>query len=100
MQLMTKEIMKKLPPLYSTEDQKDPIVQTKFFTPDSQWTWYAVEFDGEDLFFGLVIGFEKEFGYFRLSELKSAKGPMGLAIERDLYFKPKPLSQCEKIENR
>jgi hypothetical protein len=33
-------------------------------TADSSWTWYSTEFDGEDLFFGLVVGFETELGYF------------------------------------
>jgi hypothetical protein len=40
----------------------------------------------DDLFFGLVHGFEKEFGYFSVSELESAYGPYGVGIERDLYF--------------
>lgn len=62
-----------------------PII-VKFFTPTSSWTWYATEFDGEDMFFGLVDGFEKEFGYFSLSELESIDGPHGVGIERDLYF--------------
>jgi hypothetical protein len=94
MKLVTEEIKKKLPQLYSTENETDPIAQVKFFTPDSQWTWYVVEYDGDDLFFGLVIGFARELGYFRLSELESIKGPYGLKVERDLYFEPKPVSQC------
>jgi len=65
-------------------DEKTVIA--KFFTPDSNWTWYAVEFDGEDLFFGLVDGFEKEWGYFSLQELTETTGPLGLHIERDMYF--------------
>ena len=39
-------------------------------------------------FFGLVYGHEREFGYFLLSELEEVRGPHGLPIERDLYFKP------------
>jgi hypothetical protein len=50
-------------------------------------------FDGEDFFFGLVIGLEIEFGYFSLSELQSVKGPLGLPIERDLHFEPKSLRE-------
>jgi len=65
----------------------------KFFTPDSNWTWYASEFDGEDIFFGLVSGFEVELGYFSLSELEEARGPMGLPIERDLHYKPETLER-------
>lgn len=94
MVLLTKEVLKKLPPLYSQEEKGlDAVAVVKFFTPDSNWTWYATEFDGEDLFFGLVEGFEKEIGYFRLSELKSVKGALGLPIERDMYFKPKSLKE-------
>ena len=92
MKLLTKEITKRLPPLYSQEDKgQKAIAYVKFFTPDSSWTWYATEFDGKDLFFGLVDGHEKEFGYFSLSELQTVRGPMGLAIERDLHFNPTPL---------
>jgi hypothetical protein len=65
-------------------------------SPAAHPTWYASEFDGEDLFFGLVSGFEVELGYFSLKELKEVKGPMGLPIERDLYYEPK--SQKELLE--
>jgi hypothetical protein len=93
MKLLTKEIEKKLPALYSQDGKgKDAIAYVKFFTPDSNWTWYATEYDPEErVFFGLVDGFEKELGYFSLDELESVKGPMGLKIERDMYFDPKPL---------
>ncbi len=94
MKLLTKEILGKLPKLYTQEEKGlDAVAIVKFFTPDSNWTWYATEFDGDDLFFGLVDGFEKEIGYFRLSELQSVKGALGLPIERDMYFKPKTLRE-------
>ena len=92
--LLTKEVLAKLPKLYTQEEKGlNAVAVVKFFTPDSNWTWYATEFDGEDLFFGLVDGFEKELGYFRLSELQSVKGALGLPIERDMFFKPKPLNE-------
>jgi hypothetical protein len=111
MKLLTKEIRTKLPPLGSTdrlphdqactERSECIIAQAKFFTPDSSWTWFATEFDGEDTLFGLVSGFEVEMGHFSLSELEATRGPWGLPIERDgsaslttgLWFKPTPLSQ-------
>ena len=62
-------------------------------SPAAHPTWYAREFDGEDIFFGLVIGLEIELGYFSLSELKSVKGPLGLPLERDLHFEPKTLQE-------
>jgi len=88
--LLTKENRKALPALYSTEDvpEEEKVIVVKFFTPWTSWTWYAVEFDGEDLFFGLVDGHEREWGYFSLTELQSVRGPWGLKIERDLHFPP------------
>jgi hypothetical protein len=35
-----------------------------------------------------------------LSELSEARGPMGLPIERDLYFKPGPFSEVIKDTER
>lgn len=96
MKLMTKKLAKKIPKIGETESQKDAIVWVKFFTPWSNWTWYVTEFDGEDACFGLVHGFEEEFGYFSLKELEGIKGPFGLGIERDLYWQPKPISQILK----
>ena len=64
MKLMTADLRTQLPQLYSQEEVDDPKAIAKFFTPDSNWTWYATEFDGKDTFFGLVDGFEKELGYF------------------------------------
>jgi len=94
MKLLTKELRKKLPPLYSQDGKGGKaIAYVKFFTPDSGFTFWATEYDGEDTFFGLVDGHFKELGYFSLSELESVNGPMGLPIERDLYWKPKTLEE-------
>ncbi len=95
--LLDSENREKLPPLYSGEELGlMAIALVKFFTPDSNWSWYPSEFDGEDLFFGLVSGFEVELGYFLLSELQSVKGSLGLPIERDLYYEPKTLKELMK----
>ena len=97
MKLLTDELIKTLPPLYSTENIKDPLIQCKFFTPDSSWTWYVLEFDKtNEIFFGYVCGLERELGYFSLQELESVKGQLGLGIERDISFKPTKLSVIKK----
>ncbi len=101
MKLLTKELRDQLPPLYSQEKEEDPIVYAKFFTPDSNWTWYVFEGEQADddfMFFGYVNGFELEAGYFALSELESIRGPFGMLIERDIYFKPRPWSEVRKRE--
>lgn len=94
--LLTKEILKKLPSLYSQENEENPMVICKFFYPDFSWTWYAIEFDGKDTFYGLVDGDEEELGYFTLSELLSNTGKLGLGIERDRFFEPCRLSKVMK----
>ena len=104
MKLLTKEIRQKLPRLYGQDGMgEEAIVYAKFFTPDSNWTWFVLE--GEPIvendkeidfrFFGLVHGFEEEYGYFMLSELESVTGPMGLHIERDLHFGETKVSGCK-----
>jgi len=95
-ELLTPEIREALPLLYANEEEGLAAqALVKFFTPDSNWTWYASEFDGEDIFFGLVIGFEAELGYFSLQELQSVRGPLGLPIERDLHYKPRSLAELQ-----
>ncbi len=91
--LLPASVRATLPPLYGQEGTPDPTVYARFFTPDSNWTWLATEFDPEEgRFFGLVDGFESELGYFLLEELETSRGPLGLSIERDLHFTPAPLS--------
>ena len=92
MQLLTKDILAKLPRFGATSEEEDPLVICKFFYPDFSWTWYAIEYDGDDLFYGLVDGYEKELGDFRLSELEENRGKLGLPVERDRYFTPCRLS--------
>ena len=97
MKLINEEIRNILPKLYDQDNKNlSAIAYVKFFTPDSNWTWYATEFDGKDTFFGLVDGLCQELGYFSLSELESVKGPFGLKIERDLYFVPTTLEELMK----
>ena len=86
MKLLTKEITDRFQKTGSQDGKgRDAVVIAKFFHPVGSWTWYATEYDGEDTFFGLVDGFELEWGYFSLSELKSVTA-FGLGIERDLHF--------------
>ena len=67
MQLLTNELRQALPPLGAG--------------------------DGDDIFFGVVDGFEVEYGYFSLSELAAYRGRYGAPIERDPSFTPKRLQE-------
>ena len=94
MELITKELRKQIPKL--GVKKVEPMAYCKWFTPDSGWTWYVVEFDGEDICFGWVEGFEKELGYFSLKEIQIIRGILGLPVERDRYFTPCKLSELMK----
>lgn len=115
MKLLTEEIKEKLPALYAQEKDSDPMVYVKYFDPTGSWTWYALEGEeiasnatgteeGDFLFFGYVVGFEAELGYFTLDQLTTAKqrltGLQRLPIERDLYFMPCRLSEVKAKHNR
>ena len=90
--LMTKTLEKRFQkfPLYSQDGKgEDAEVVVKYFTPDANCTWLITEGeplkDGDWEFFGLCHIHEWEYGYVRLSDLKSVRGAFGLPVERDLY---------------
>lgn len=93
MELLPNHLRSQLPALSTQSNKPDPIAHVKLFAPDANWTWFIIEFDGQDLCFGLVKGLCEEFGYFSLSDLKSLRGGYGLPLERDLFFRPTPISQ-------
>ncbi len=120
MQLLTQALLRKIPPLYSQENEADPMCVAKFFMPDGAFTWYVIEgatrekegcgwgvncqhrplseYDparDDVLFFGYVTGLEAELGYFTLSELTAIRGMLGLPVERDRYFDPTRLSEVK-----
>ena len=105
MKLLTEEIKSQLPPFGAgfgdTVHRKDRPIICCFFTPAGmRWHWFVTEGeqqeDGDWMFYGLVHGYEKEWGYFRLSELTSADCGFGLGVERDLYFSPKTIGDLSE----
>lgn len=98
--LLTAALRKKLPKIGATEATGDPVAVVKFFGHNG-WYWYATEFDGEDTFYGLVKGWETEWGYFSLSELESASvkifGTEIPAVERDCYWSARKVSELEVL---
>ncbi len=124
MKLLTKEIWNRLVEL-GEQDVPNPLIPLKFFTPDSNWTWYVASVSGiylsdgtsaqakvdevptlgengiEDVtFFGFVCGLENEVGYFSLSDITGARGALGLKIERDMYFKETRLDEIKEKHKR
>ena len=106
----TEKQLAKLPALYTTEKVKigDKKVMMHFFLGSCDW--YAVEFDGEDRFFGFAIlnGDTEmaEWGYFSLAEIKDIKKRLQpvsgvvnafLEVDRDVHWKPKKAREIERI---
>jgi len=99
MKLLTVALEAKFLRTGSQEHLDDPEIIVKFFTPWSNWTWYATEYDPVDrIFFGFVVGMESEWGYFSLDEMETVKGPAGLRIERDTLFTNKKISDLRQDE--
>ncbi len=101
MELLTKENREAFKKIGSQDGKgAEAICVVKFFDPTGSWTWYATEFDGKDTFFGLVDGFELEWGPFSLSEMQSIKGRFGLDIERDRYIGMPKLKDVARLKGR
>ncbi len=82
-QMMTKKLAAQIPKLYSQEEVSDPTVVAHYFTPYGRGDWFVIEWDGEDLMYGLADLGYPELGYFSLNELESAyRGGLPL-VERD-----------------
>ena len=89
MQLITPELREQL--LANGKNRGDDhFPPVKFFNPVGAATWLITEMDPDqnDYLFGLAdlgMGFP-ELGGVSLSELQEYKGPLGIGIERDLFF--------------
>jgi hypothetical protein len=87
-QLLTKQLKARFKKV-GKQQTADPIIIAKFFNPCGGETWYVSEYtEDENMAYGYVTGFEvNEWGYFSLDELQTLRcAPLGLPIERDLYF--------------
>ena len=82
---------------FNTNENYDPYLVVKLFTPDAACTWLLVHIkpDCPDIAFGLCdlgLGIA-ETGSVYLSEIAMVRGRLGLRVEQDLHFTArKPLS--------
>lgn len=98
--LIPDELLSSIPKLYDTEDQTNPTCWIKLFSPDSNWTWFIIEYSADtNTAYGYVQGLESELGYFDLNELESIRGPLNLTIELDYSFTPTPFATIKKNEH-
>jgi hypothetical protein len=79
------------------ENFKGIICKIKLFDPTGSGTWYLASVDqdedGNFIAYGVAdLGHGPEAGDIWLNELVDHRGLMGLPIERDLYWSPKPMA--------
>lgn len=98
MKLLTKAQFEKLldngrkqEPVRGTPQEIDFEPVVKLFNPIGMGTWLLSEIDPEnhDIAFGLCDLGYPELGSVSLTELRSIRLPLGLAIERDLHWSAK-----------
>lgn len=70
------------------------IAHARIFNPKSGTVWYAAEFDGEDVFFGIIEERVKRLGYFTRSAIENECTSNGGRVQRDRDWKP---TEIEKI---
>lgn len=82
-----------LPTLYSQHSGDDPVVRVKIESLDSEVCFWLIEYDGDDLAFGLgQAGDTRKLGFFKLSTIFDTKGLCGLTPVLDEEFVPVALS--------
>lgn len=100
----SQERLARIPRLYETEGipPKEKLVYLHFFIGWSDW--FAVEFDGEDTFFGFVILngdiHNAEWGYFSFTELKSfSSSTFEVVCEQEEDWERRPAWQVQRISH-
>ena len=96
----TLDELRRMPRLYATERLPAPekVIHMHFLFGESDW--YAVEFDGEDLFFGFAVlngdMLNMELGYFSLAELDKIE-LWGFEVLRDPDWTPVAAGEVEAL---
>lgn len=91
-----------VPRLYGQEKVDDPIVYVKLFGGGA-FTWLITEYDPEEeRAFGFCCQDDPvfaELGYVSIAELRELTfPPLGSRVERDIWWKPCPLSEAKATE--
>lgn len=77
-------------------ETRDPVALVKLFDPNGRGSWYVAAYDPEtQVASGAACITDFEHGDFSMQELGDYRGRFGLPLERDLHWRPRPLSECE-----
>lgn len=106
MKLLTKELEQHLTKAFEenksgTRTLDETTIWTKFFYPAGYATWFVTEYDPDErMFFGYACMLPGcgEWGWFSRDELEGFESKIGLGVERDLYYTPKKVKECEELK--
>lgn len=101
MKLITQALKERFVQIGSQEHADYPLVLVRLFNPCGGGTWLLTEhFPDSNTAFGYVAGLfphSDEWGYSSISELEALRcPPLGLPLERDLYFEELPFSELKE----
>jgi len=95
-----------IPALYSQESLgPDAIVHIKLFSPEGRLTLYLTEYDPkDDMAFGFTVSALgpdcDEMGSMSLPEIQRRHTSLGLRIERDINWTPRPLREIPEYREK
>jgi hypothetical protein len=95
--LIPASVLATIPPLFAQEQHDDHTVYAILEARSVGWTWYLVEYDGQDECFGFVCGIEDEWGYFALSDIADLCDVWGQPLVTWRPCQPMPLSQARHL---
>lgn len=104
MKIITKEVLNAFKKQGKTGNKsaKDIKIVLKLFAPVGAYTWYLYEKIDEDTYMAFVNSGDYEMsecGRVSMFDLMALRLPMGLHVERDMYFKPLSMS-LEDVMNK
>ncbi|MFC1959364.1 hypothetical protein ACFLYO_01520 [Chloroflexota bacterium] len=92
------EHFRKLPlPFQPEAENGQALAQVRLHLPGSYRVWYPSAFDGEDLFFGLVVEYEIACDYFSLTDLAQMRGADSQPVQPDPTFTPRSLDDLTAL---
>jgi hypothetical protein len=100
---MTKEILNKAEKIWKQEENSNPVILVKYFSPSM--TFYVTEIDinnSEQAFWYVVDEsyWQWELGYINLEELSLSRNRIWMPVERDLYFDKNTLNDVKWVQNK
>ena len=96
------EILRELPVYLATDylPWEMKTARARLFSPLNGWSWYLVEADPDGYCFGLVFGWESEWGPWTLQEIAEVNRSIPGAVLYDETFTPTTMDEVAEFHAR